>query len=68
MFEDGISSYVMLRGVVENNFPVDKNGVAHVTCEFCRYYGSARCRLTDEIVYRGDRYVGHECPLNKEEE
>ena len=69
MFETGVASYVTLAGVVENNFPVDFNGTPHVACAFCRFYSSQsnKCRLTEEIIYKGQNYVGHECPLNKED-
>ena len=70
MIESGVASYVTLRGTVENHFPVDLNGVAHVSCSFCRYYSASanKCRLTEEIIYRAEKYIGHDCPLNLEEE
>lgn len=69
MFETGVASYVTLRGEVVNNFPVDFNGNTHVTCAYCRYYSSTanKCRLTEEIIYGAQKYVGHDCPLNKED-
>ena len=70
MFEDGVASYVTLKGMVENNFPVDRNGSAHVTCAYCRFYSqqSNKCRLTEEIIYGANKYIGHVCPLGMEEE
>lgn len=69
MFETGVASYVKLSGRVENNFPVDFNGAAHVSCSFCRYFSQQanKCRLTEEIIFMANKYVGHDCPLNRED-
>ena len=70
MFETGVSGYLKLDGEISNNFPIDYNGVAHVTCSFCQYYSSQanKCRISGEIIYNAQKYIGQQCALNKGEE
>lgn len=66
----GVKSYVHASAVVENFFPVDNTGIAHIACAYCRFYSKSanRCRLTEEIIYRSENYTGNGCPLNPIEE
>ena len=65
MFETGVSSYVKGVAEVENNFPVDERGVAHITCSHCRYYRFTipKCGLNGEICDFPEKYRGARCPL-----
>lgn len=65
-FESGVSSYVHGVARVENFFPVDSRGNAHVCCAYCDYFNGRSCRLTHEIVYGPDKYVGARCPMMME--
>lgn len=64
-FESGISAYIHTRAVVDVFFPVDKRGVADISCSQCYYYRemSKRCGLNSEVCQYPNRYVGGSCPL-----
>ena len=65
MFETGVSDYVRGVAEVENHFPVDERGVAHITCSHCRYYRftTPKCGLNGEICDFPEKYRGARCPL-----
>lgn len=66
VFHSGVSGYVVGQGAIINHFPVDLNGVAHICCGYCDFYSgqSRKCRITGEIIYKPDTYVGNRCPLS----
>ena len=65
MFETGVSRYITGVAEVENKFPVDSRGVAHITCSHCKFYAFTvpKCRLNEEICDFPDKYRGARCPL-----
>lgn len=69
MNRSGVSEYVTLDGKIVNHFPVDLAGEAHISCTYCQYYSQStnRCRVSGEIIYRADKYLGNYCPLTKGE-
>lgn len=69
-FENGVSSYIHARAVVDVYFPVDSRGNAEINCRNCFYYrdSSRRCGLNLEPVAYPERYVGGSCPLLNEED
>lgn len=64
-FENGVSSYIHARAVVDVYFPVDSRGNAEINCRNCFFYwaSSRLCRLNLEPVAFPDKYVGGSCPL-----
>lgn len=66
--DSGVQSYARYSAEIEIGFPVDWYGKAHIACEFCKLFSGKTCRLTGEIVYNPEKYVGHECPLEFIEE
>lgn len=66
--DSGVQSYIKYSTKVEIGFPVDWHGKSHIACEFCKLFNGKTCRLTGEIVYNPEKYVGHECPLEFIEE
>lgn len=69
-FESGVSSYIHAKATIFVHFPVDFKGNEHICCEQCFYYrdGSKTCGLTKLPVLLPNKYVGHECPLERIEE
>lgn len=69
-FETGIASYIWGVAVVRVPFPVDYKGRADISCNQCRYFrrSSISCALNGAVVQYPDKYVGGECPLEREEE
>lgn len=65
MFETGVSGYVKGVAEVENPFPVDDKGVAHITCSHCKFYRFSvpKCMLNGEICDFPEKYRGARCPL-----
>lgn len=70
MLESGVSRYIKGTGTVTNFFPVDQKGNEFVCCTYCNYYSKNynTCKLTGEIIIMADKFCGHNCPLNIEEE
>ena len=68
-FESGVSGYVTGRAQITVHFPVDMRGHADISCAQCPYYSrSARiCRLNNTIPAYPDKYVGDNCPLERED-
>lgn len=68
-FDSGISRYIHAQAAVTVHFPVDEKGNEYICCEACRYYSMniRRCKLTDEVIVFPGKYVGGECPLERQE-
>lgn len=66
MFETGVSKYVKGIATVENFFPVDDKGVAHLSCTHCRFYlrRNNECALNKELCHFPDHNLGDKCPLH----
>lgn len=69
-FESGVTSYVHAQAVVDVFFPIDKRGVADISCSQCYFYreSSKRCGLNWEICQYPNKYVGDSCPLKPVDE
>ena len=64
-FDSGVSSYIKAIATVEVGFPVDRKGVADVSCSQCDYFRrqSQSCALNGKICAYPTKYVGAWCPL-----
>ena len=65
-FESGVFGYVTGEATVTVNFPVDKRGVADVSCNQCDYFrrNYRKCGINGAICEYPDKYVGSRCPLH----
>ena len=54
--------------VVTNYFPIDFKGNALCVCDVCKFYRRTAkvCGLNGEIIPWADKYVGRNCPLEKD--
>lgn len=70
MFESGVQKYLTVQAVIETGFPVDDRGVVYAACKYCRYFSHSidMCQISKEVVFLPDKFVGHRCPFNAEEE
>lgn len=68
-FESGVKSYIMAYAVVEVGFPVDFSGRCEINCYQCKFFSrnTGVCQLTKEISEYPTKYVGHNCPLKRED-
>lgn len=68
-FEHGVASFLKASATVTVYFPVDKKGVADISCNQCKFFRrqSQSCALNNEICQYPTHYVGASCPLNLEE-
>ena len=64
-FESGVASYIHAVAKVDQYFPVDSRGNAHICCEECFFYrdSSRSCALNHESCTFPSKYVGGACPL-----
>ena len=69
-FETGISGYITGIATVRVYFPVDSKGRADISCNQCRFYrrSSRSCALNDGLCQYPDKFVGADCPLEREEQ
>lgn len=69
-FESGVSRYVWGVATIRIPFPVDFRGNECICCAQCDLYSrsSGRCPITHEVTQYPDKYVGGNCPLEREEE
>ena len=65
MFETGVKDYVHGVAEVENPFPVDERGVAHISCSHCRFFmfKVPKCSQNGEVCDFPEKYRGARCPL-----
>ena len=68
--ESGVAGYITGTVTIKVHFPVDKRGVAEISCKHCPYYNryDKACRLNNKPIAYPEHYVGDWCPLEIEEE
>lgn len=64
-FSSGVCDYVVATAEVTVYFPVDKHGVADISCRQCPYLASneRECKLNKQPIAYPYKYVGDRCPL-----
>lgn len=64
-FDSGVYGYIHGRAVIDVYFPVDKHGVADISCRQCPYrnVSSNRCALNGAVLANPEKFVGDDCPL-----
>ncbi len=69
-FDSGISDYIHAQATVEVFFPVDRKGVADISCNQCYFFrrSYSTCGLNGEVCQYPSKYVGGSCPLHPAEE
>ena len=68
-FETGVSRYVKASVTVVVYFPVDGKGNEEINCYQCPLFHrtSSRCGVNDQLCAFPQKYVGQNCPLQREE-
>ena len=65
-FDDGVADYIHAQATVDVFFPVDRKGVADVSCNQCYFFRKnySTCGLNGEVCQYPNKYVGGSCPLH----
>lgn len=68
-FESGVKSYIKAYALVKVSFPVDFSGRSEINCYQCKFFSrnNGICQLTKEITEFPQKYVGENCPLQRED-
>lgn len=65
-FDSGVARYIKATATVEVNFPVDRKGIADVSCYQCDFFrrNYQTCGLNGKMCSYPSKYVGEWCPLS----
>ena len=68
--DSGVSDYIHCQATVDVFFPVDRKGVADVSCNQCYFFRRNYniCGLNGEVCQYPQKYVGGSCPLHPVED
>lgn len=63
--DSGVSDYIHCQATVDVFFPIDRKGVADVSCAQCFFFRKnySTCGLNGEVCQYPSKYVGGSCPL-----